>query len=73
MLPILLKHPLCSLGYVSTAYYITSNYFHEPTVTGNMLKIRLIELGGKDPDEFLDDDNSSVSLWAYIIKKQEYY
>ena len=58
VLPILLKHPLCSLDYVSTAYYITSNYFHEPTVTGNMLKIRLIELGGKDPDELSDDDVS---------------
>ncbi len=58
VLPLLLKHSLCSLDYVRAGYYIASNYFHEPTVTGDMLKIRFIELGGKDPDEFLDDDNS---------------
>lgn len=59
-LSVLLKHPLCSINYVSTGYYITSNYFHGPSVTKNMLKIRFEELGGKNYD--CSDDDSDINL-----------
>ena len=59
-LSVLLKHPLCSLDYISTGYSITINYFHGPSVTKNMLKIRFEELGGKSSD--CSDDDSDINL-----------
>lgn len=55
-LKVLLGHLKYELPFVLEIYKTANTYFGGPSETKNILKKKIIELGGNDPDELSDDD-----------------
>ncbi len=58
-LKVLLEHPCCELCDIKKTYSIADQFFWGQTETKSLIKAKIIGLGGKDPDEPSDDDNST--------------
>lgn len=61
----LLKHPKCKLEYLQGFYAGYKESFWGETKTKTMLKQKIIELGGKDPDSTDSWDDDPTDLEEY--------